>query len=129
MRYATSGGAATALAIATSSLLLTTAPAEVEASPFPDPFDRRYADNVGIPDGLNAGNTRHNFAIRQAPTPPANLPNATGLSYAVPPPDSNGGKAWKDAHGRAREFVNQMTVKEKVRLYMFILPFVRLPFS
>ena len=93
----------------------------VEASPFPEAFDRRYADNIAIPDSfnLNAANTRHNFQVRQAPAPPANLPNATGLSYAVPPPTSNGGKAWKVAHGRAVDLVSQMTLKEMVTIRYF----------
>lgn len=108
MRYTTSGAALLTIASTLSTY--------VEASPFPDPFDRRYADNAVLPDGLNSGNTRHNFQIRQAPAPPANLPNATGLSYAVPPPKSNGGKAWKEAHGRAVELVSQMNITEKVRI-------------
>lgn len=113
MRYATTASAALTIA---SSLLVNT-PLSANASPFPDPFDRRYADNSGIIDGLVASHP--NLAIRQAPAPPANLPNATGLSYAVPPPNSNGGKAWKDAHGRAVDLVQQMTIEEKVSFASF----------
>lgn len=111
MRYATTSAAAITLA----STLLSQLPAEVAGFPAPEAFDKRYADNAGIIDGLVA--THPNLAIRQAPAPPANLPNATGLSYAVPPPNSNGGKAWKEAHGRARSLVDQMTVTEKVSVF------------
>lgn len=36
------------------------------------------------------------------------------LAYDIPSPDSNGGKAWVDAHDRARGLVEQMTLEEKV---------------
>lgn len=99
-----------------SAALIALASGLVAASPFPDPFDRRYADNAGLADSLAGSNNAPHLAARQAaaPTPPANLPNATGLSYAVPAPQANGGKAWKDAHDRARGLVNQMTLEEKV---------------
>ncbi|CRL20762.1 Glycoside hydrolase, family 3, C-terminal [Penicillium camemberti] len=43
-------------------------------------------------------------------------PAATGLSYVVPPPAADGGKAWKAAHSRAQGLVAQMTLQEKVNL-------------
>lgn len=43
-------------------------------------------------------------------------PAATGLSYVVPPPSSNGGKAWVDAFARAEKLVVEMTLSEKVSM-------------
>jgi hypothetical protein len=123
MRYSLTGAAALTLASTIA----------VQASPFPDPFDRRYADhNAGSLADSRAG-ILPNLARRQAVanTPPANLPNATGLSYAVPPPNSNGGKAWKEAHSRAVDLVAQMTLKEKVSspldLDFLLVPLIDLP--
>jgi len=83
--------------------------AAVTASPFPDPFDRNYADLHAIP----------HVEKRQgqgpvAPAPPADLPDANGLAYVVPGPIADGGKAWKGANRRARDLVDQMTLEEKV---------------
>ncbi|KFY13084.1 hypothetical protein V491_06524 [Pseudogymnoascus sp. VKM F-3775] len=43
-------------------------------------------------------------------------PAATALSYIVPPPVANGGKAWKDAHTKATSLIAEMTLEEKVHI-------------
>ena len=53
-------------------------------------------------------------------------PAATGLSYVVPPPSSNGGKAWVDAFARAEKLVVEMTLSEKVSIFLLYCMIERL---
>ncbi|KAH7028124.1 glycoside hydrolase superfamily [Microdochium trichocladiopsis] len=46
----------------------------------------------------------------------AQAPEATGLAFAVPPPTSNGGQAWKDSHSRALKLLAEMTLQEKISM-------------
>lgn len=58
---------------------------------------------------------------------PAQTVTGNELAYEVPAPVSSGGKAWSDAHARAKGLVGQMSVEEKVSRRVLVWQFVGSP--